>query len=113
MIQFLVEKKSPINQQNKNKETPLHLLCKNENVSFEIVEYLFKNKAHLNSMSNFGVIPLEFAFENPLISDDIIIFLIENKSDLNLLVNSFNDEFYWQLKLIPLLYKKKRKIRKN
>ena len=45
MIEYLVEIKSD----KRYGEIALHLACRNENISFEMIEYLIKNKSNLNS----------------------------------------------------------------
>ena len=64
MIEYLVEIKSD----KRYGEIALHLACRNENISFEIIKYLIENKSDLNSKDERNNIALHLACRNENIS---------------------------------------------
>ena len=87
-IKCLVENKSEINSKTRDNQIPLHMACRNENISFEIIEYLIQNKSQLNAIEEIKYShnknqPLHLACRNKNITIEIIKLLIENKANLN------------------------------
>ena len=94
--------------------TPLHMVCGNKNISFEIIKYLVENKSNMNSKNcSDGETPLHIACKNENISLEIIECLVENKSDLNLSESSFENALHIARKNKNNLYFKHRGIKGN
>ena len=84
LISFLKGYESElINQFNKKKFTPLHLLCSNPHNNLPSLLYLFESKADLNLKGGKGKLtPLFLSCINKKINFEIIKFLVENDCDI-------------------------------
>ena len=96
--QIIKNKQIPL-LRDKNNCTPLHLACKIENITIEMVKYFVENKIDLNVRDNCFDSAIHHAVRNENISLEIIECLVENKSDLNLQDFSKNTPLHQLIKL--------------
>ena len=94
MIQFFIDKKFDLNQQDLKKEMALHIACKNKNVKLEVIKFMIENKSNLNHKSSEGV-PLHWAARNENLSFEIINYLVQSKTDLNITSSVGNSALHW------------------
>ncbi|KAJ5071698.1 ankyrin repeat ph and sec7 domain containing protein secg-related [Anaeramoeba ignava] len=92
IFNLLIEKGVDINAKTKNKEACLHLACKNENLSFEIIKYLVEKGSDINATTDdYNQTPFHYVCKNENLSFEIIKYLVEKGSDINATIDFYND----------------------
>ena len=86
LIKYLAEKKAFHNFDAKDKynNTPLLLVCKNENASIPLIQCLIDNGADINAINKTGQTPLSILCEKENFQIPIIQYLVDKGANVNL-----------------------------
>ena len=77
-----------LNLKNRYDITPLHTVCKNENISIEIIKFLIENKSDLNLKNEYNLTPFDIAFQNQSLLEKL-----KEKHGENIYLKTFLNQF--------------------
>ena len=72
-----------LDKKDKDGNTALHLLCKEENLNFEEIKRLIESKCQMNLKDHKFDTPMHLILENEKVNFDSVKYFVEEKSNLN------------------------------